>query len=853
MQCRFHFYATQVHFCNEKRSLSVMRLLIFTFVCIASAAFSQNTASISGTVFDENNAPLPYATVYFKNTTNGTTTNANGYFKLNGPEGKTDLVVQYIGYKQVVQSVELGAKTKSLRIKMEPSDLALAEVVINGEDPAYRIMREAIARRAYYHKKVEQYSVEVYIKGFYKMLDAPKKIFGKDIGDMGGVLDTNRTGVLYLAESVSKVYAQFKPERKKEVMISSKVSGGAQAYSMNRATLTDFDLYNERINVDRDILSPLADNAFSYYNFKFIGSYKDPNGYEIEKIQVTPKRNYDPVFSGFVYIVDGYWNLAGLDLALTGNAIKQPILDTMRIRQEFALIEKPDTWRLLSQITSFKFGILGFKIGGFYNGVFSGYNLQEPAIPGIFDKEQFRVEPLANQRDTMYWNRVRPVPLTPEEVRDYTRKDSIYQVHNSKAYLDSVDHKRNRFSVNSFFNGYTWRNTYKKTTLNFPGISQWIQFNAVQGLAGYFKPSYTKTNEQAGKSISVKADLNYGLQEKRFRASAALERKFESIHNTTLYASGGVAPVQYNPDDPIGPGLNALYSLYGKKSYMKLYEKTFGQLAWSRHLDAGILLKASTEWNERVALENHSNYSLRFKDREYPSNNPLSGKDGLFFSKHQALWVQLEAHFYPGETYETYPDKRTYVKSAWPEFTVSYKKALPNLLGSDVDYDLLRGEIKKTDLSWGLAGYSDLLLQAGIFLRHKSMEFADYQHFMGNQTWFGKGNTLDAFYLLPYYDYSTADKYVALHAQHHLQGWLLDKIPGIRRLNWKEVFGVQMLWTPGKAPGASDRMQNMPYWEVNAGFENIGFKIARPLRIDVVNSFRGNQYDKIGIVLSISL
>jgi hypothetical protein len=106
--------------------------------------------------------------------------------------------------------------------------------------------------------------------------------------------------------------------------------------------------------------------------------------------------------------------------------------------------------------------------------------------------------------------------------------------------------------------------------------------------------------------------------------------------------------------------------------------------------------------------------------------------------------------------------------------------------------------------------------------------------------------------MLPYYQYSTKDPYVALHVQHHLQGWLLDKIPGIRRLNWKEVFGVNVLYQRDNKI-LKDQVSKLPYWEVNAGFENIGFKFIRPLRIDIINSFNGTQYNKIGIVLSISL
>jgi hypothetical protein len=261
-------------------------------------------SQLSGKVLDDSGEPLPFASVYVRNSTNGTAANAEGEYRLSLEKGTYEIVFQYIGYKQKVEKVTIGDKPVRLNARMEPANLEISEVVITTEDPAYRIMREVIAKRSYYKNKAKEYTVDVYMKGFYKLLDAPKKILGQDIGNMGGILDTNRQGVIYLSESVSKVYAQAKPERKKEVMISSKVSGSDNGFSFNRATYTDFNLYDEKLEIEREILSPLADNAFAYYTFKLQGKYRDENGYDIYKIGVIPKRPADPTFSGNLYVVE---------------------------------------------------------------------------------------------------------------------------------------------------------------------------------------------------------------------------------------------------------------------------------------------------------------------------------------------------------------------------------------------------------------------------------------------------------------------------------------------------------------------------------------------------------------------
>ncbi|MCY7330120.1 MAG: DUF5686 and carboxypeptidase regulatory-like domain-containing protein, partial [Saprospiraceae bacterium] len=359
-------------------------MIILTVLAIVLPTIAQ--AQLSGVVLDEHNEPLPYASVYVRNSTNGTAANGNGEFQLSLARGDYEIVFQYIGYNQKIETVQIGDKPVRLRVKLTPNELVISEVTITGADPADAMMRQVIAKRRYYKNQVAAYSSDVYVKGLYKFLKTPKKLLGQEVGNMGGILDTNRTGIVYLSESVSKVYVQSDPARKKEVMISSKVSGDENGFSLNRATLTDFNLYEEKLEIEREILSPLADNAFSYYKFKFLGRYQDKNGYDICKIAVLPKRSADPTFSGYLYIVDEQWNLAGADLMLTGSTIKQPILDTLRIQQEFVPVEKPDTWRLLTQVTSFKFGIFGFKIGGFFNGVFSNYDLHPTFEAGLFDR-----------------------------------------------------------------------------------------------------------------------------------------------------------------------------------------------------------------------------------------------------------------------------------------------------------------------------------------------------------------------------------------------------------------------------------------------------------------------------------
>jgi len=830
-------------------SLDMKNLLLFTLLLLPFFAFAQ----LSGTVRDENGEPLPFASVYVRGSTNGTVANGEGQYKLALTRGAYEVVFQYLGYKQHIESVTIGDKPLRLEVRMESSNLELGMVTITTDDPAVRMMREVIAKRRYYNSKVPDYTTDVYIKGFVKMLDAPKKIMGKEIGNMGGVLDTNQQGVLYLSESVSKVYTQG--GKKKEVMVSSKVSGESNGFSINRSTLTNFNLYDEHINIDRDILSPLADNAFNYYTFKFLGRFKDENGYDICKIKVIPKRSADPTFSGYLLVVDEQWNLAGLDLALTGDAIKQPVLDTLRIRQEFVPVEKPDTWCMFSQLTQYEFAVLGFKFTGFFNGVFSNYDIHPKFEEKFFNKEVFKIETTASERDSTYWKTIRPVPLTQEESSDYVRKDSLKIIWKSDAYRDSMDRKANKFGVMDLLTGYTWRNTKHRTSVGYPSAARWIQFNTIQGFLLNVNPEFTRySDEDRIRYWIVEGNMNYGFAETKLRSSLRVRRRLEGTLYRTAELSGGLATEQFNPREPIGPMINGAYTLYLKRNYLRIYEKLFARAEWSQYVVPGLWLRADAEWARRNPLINHSNYSPRKKlDRDYTPNAPLTGGTEPAFASNEIFALSLLARIRIGERYSSYPKFRSYESSEWPELTLIYRKAIPGVAGSDVDFDYVQAQIRKNDLNLGLAGYSNFQVVVGAFLRDQRLEFMDLRHASGNQTIFGKPDTYErSFFLLPYYDYSTNRPFTEIHWQHHLQGWLLDKVPGLRKLNWKEVIGANFYYTD-RTVSEGLLPEKLPYWEVNFGFENIGFKVFRPFRIDVAAGFFGTQYYRTGVVVGMDL
>ena len=148
-------------------------------------------------------------------------------------------------------------------------------------------------------------------------------------------MDTS-SGIAYLSESVSK-YSFSRPDKIREQMISSKVSGDNRAFSFNQASEMNIDFYENIVkpgNISpRGFISPVSASAMLYYNFRLDGTYLE-NDIWINRIEVTPKRKADPVFSGYIYIQDGSWRIHSTDLLLTKDAQIQ-FVDSLRISQVY--------------------------------------------------------------------------------------------------------------------------------------------------------------------------------------------------------------------------------------------------------------------------------------------------------------------------------------------------------------------------------------------------------------------------------------------------------------------------------------------------------------------------------------
>ncbi len=810
---------------------NLLSLLFIAFSTIASA-------QIVGTITDQKNEPLPFVNIILENTYKGTTSNDDGYYELNISEPKTyTIVYTYLGYKTVKKEVTINKFPYTIDVALEEESISLSEVVINSEEnPANVIMRQVIAKRKENLEKINSFKADFYSRGLIRIKDAPEKILGQDVGDFGG-LDSTRSGIIYLSETISKIQ-YLSPNKLKEKITASKISGNNNGFSFNSALDVDFNFYNNTIEFGNEIISPLANNAFGYYRYKLEGIFYDDRGNLINKINVIPKRENDPVFAGTIYIVEDQWTLYALELDLTGVQARIPAADILSLKQSFSYSESNDVWALISQSLDFKYKFLGFKGDGRYTAVYSNYEFNAPLTRKDFGRELVAFEDKANKKDSLFWKTIRPVPLTLEERTDYTKKDSIQIVRESKPYLDSIDGVNNKFKLGSLL-GYTYQNSLKDYRVGYDIPFGGLQFNTVQGYTAKANVFFTKNYDDFKRFFRVNADIQYGFSDERLRATGALSYKFNNTSRAFLTLSGGIETQQFNPSIPITPFINSISTLFFEDNYMKIYDRSFIQLNYSEELFNGFRLYSGLSFERRKPLFNTTEQVYINDDTDaYTSNNPLN--ETAFgvapFKTHNIIKANVRAQINFGQEYLSYPDSKFNIgNDAYPTLTLSYEKGF-GATNSDYNFDQVKARLFQ---SFNIAdkGRFRYNLRVGKFFNADDIAFMDYQHFNGNQTHVStEGNYTNVFNNLDYYAGSTNDAYLEVHTEHDFSGFLLGKVPLLNKLNFNLVVGAHLLATP----------DFKPYQEYTVGIDNIGWGKWRFLRVDYVRSYQsGFQSDAI--------
>lgn len=814
----------------------IKTLLLLLF---ASVVQTVTAGKVTGKISNEKGESLPFSSISIKGKKEGTSANNQGSYFLQLEPGTYTLICRHVGFERQEKTITVGTEDVELNFVLKEQAVSLTEVVVKAgaEDPAYAIIRKAIKKRKEHLGEQDAFECEVYSKGVMNLRDFPKQFFGQKVDFEDG--DSSKRKMIYLSETVSRLSVD-KPNKVKIDVLSTRVSGQKDGFGFAGAGF--FSFYENNIQISnalnpRGFISPIAENALNFYRYKYEGAFVE-EGKLINKIKVTPKKKYEPCFSGYINIVEDEWRIHSLALTLTKQS-QMNFADTVRIEQLYRMLGV-NQWVLQSQVLFPAVKFFGFDAYGSFANVYRNFNTDPAFSKKDFGNTVLKYETGSNKKTVAYWDSIRPLPLTVQEKRDYIKKDSLEQLRNNPHYLDSLDRVNNKFKLsNLLFVGKTISNQKRKINYTVPSLLQGVNFNTVEGLV-LDVPVTIRKEFTDRKNLTLIPHVRYGFSSERFYGWGTLRYNFGKKYFTGISLSAGKRVYQHNNENPIEPMQNTISSLLYKNNFMKLYEAGYGRIGFSKGVGAGVTLSGNVQYQDRTPLLNTTDYSWsNRKVKTYTANYPVENAAGNFI-RHQATVFTLAVTIQPKSKYIEFPDRTINIGSNWPTYNLEYTKGISGLFGSDVDYDKWQLTVRD-NLNLKLAGRFNYRLQTGGFFNSKSVQVQDMQHFPGNRLFVSTGY-LDNFQLPPYYLYSNKESiYGAAFAEHHFNGFLTNKIPGFKKLNWNLVAGASAMWLPKQT-----------YAEWHVGFENI----FRFFRVDLVTGYQQGKRPvceiRLGSLLNIS-
>lgn len=340
--------------------------------------------------------------------------------------------------------------------------------------------------------------------------------------------------------------------------------------------------------------------------------------------------------------------------------------------------------------------------------------------------------------------------------------------------------------------------------------------------------------------FNLGATGRYGFSWKRFNFKGDAELSLGPIKKQSLITlEGGRYLQQFNRPYYVNELINSLYSLIYERNFMHLFEKEYGALTWSKRWDATANFKFSTEWANRRLFPNFTTTQVWFPkdDREYGDNIPDMVEPPPYPEREKAFTMAATFEVRPWQKYRIRNGRRQSIDRSSPTIILEYRKGIPDVGQSITNFDLLDFTYKQ-EFNFTARGKLDVRLNTGIFLNNEYAGLADYKHFPGNQIPFTNADPVASFRLLPFYELSTQDKYLAGHLHYQFRKFLFTHIWEIQLMGIKENVFTNYLATPSS--------QN--YMEVGYSIDNI----LRFFRLELVTSFQDWEYRDFGVRIGIA-
>ena len=816
---------------------------------------------ITGRVIDDDGFAVPYASVQYKGHKIGVSSDGEGKFTIEKHPAWV-LTVSALSYK--TQTVKIDEKTNFIEVKLKDDTHKLGEVVVKSkkgrykrkDNPAVELMRRVIAAK----KKSDlsnhdYYQYDKYQKITLALNDLSKeqlesKFFSKRQYLLDQVETSPYNGKLTLPVSIDETVSQHiyrkDPKTEKDIIKGQQSNGIGQVIQtgeiLNTAlkeVFTDVDIYDDYVRLlQYPFPSPIGRTGISFYHY-----YIEDTVY-VERdlcyhLQFIPANSQDFGFRGELYVLaDSSLHVKKCNLYMPHNTDVNYVKN-MKIEQEYTRLDNGE-WVLSKDdmIAELHVNSMLQDLLVVRNTRLTDYAFDE--LPKILFKGKAKVrhDMDAMNRDEAYWNKYRQVDLTKSE----SSMDSfIHRMENSKGFKYII------FFVKALMENYVeigGGTDGKKSKFDLGPVNTYISKNFVDGirlrLAGrtmaalnphFFWDGYaaygTKSNDWYTGNI-----FTYSLNKKK-------NSPFEfPMRNLTFEVARDVT----SPSDE--------NLLHNKDNFFMTFRAATQDEMFLYHRQK-LAFTYETDWGFRF------NTSLRFQSNRTVGNLHYYHLDGTEVKKIRMTDLNVGINYNPGVTYVNTKQQRLPINLDSPEIGLSHTMGFRGFMGGQYHSNITKLSIYKRQWlgSWGYLDFH-AIGQA----QWNKVPFPMLILPPINLSYFEQETTIS---LMKDWEFLN-DRQVFWALSWDMNGKLLNRIPLIKKLKWREWFAIKGVWghltdknnpylekNQGdgrlfKFPKNSHVMNDTPYWECVAGVHNI-FKFFSVEYVRRLTYLNNNNIDKWGI------
>lgn len=775
--------------------------LLFLFLCTQLISFA---GELTGHVSTKSGIPLAYANIYSEQDQNGVVTNLKGDFKINLSNQKHTVRISFLGYETVVKEIDIkDRQTNYLKVVLEEThkQLAAVEVKAKQKNKGRLIVGQANAERTKYLKALQGFQCKTYIKTVMEkeFLDNDTTFYN-EAKDSFKVRQISGIKKDQMIEQITETSFR-KPGKYNEVVVAvndyTKIYKNLDEKSINikhdfgfqddfmpsigrpinpaiiYTNLSDAELnfYKNFIHFDaisnKPIPSPIGNNYFINYSYELIHSYMD-NDHLIHKIKVTPNNKVGALFDGHIYIEEESWKIRGIDLTINDKALN--LLKSFHIIQNYETVEGASV--PTSRVMQYHLRNNGKHYTGNIYVKHSDYQINPEFERGHFSNAVLIYDSYAFDKDSAYWSQERTVALEEDELEYEAEVDSNNAYYESEAFYRKADSAYHRLGWYSFLVGIGRRNRALGIDFYMPGIPN--QINPF-GVGGYRHLLPWQLNKQFknGNLIETKGMFNYGFTNKDLKGSIGVGYTYVPIKFVRTAVEVGNTYERIN-------NYASIEQTFSRSNYVHSQHFAISQ---RMEVYNGIMAELSYIYADKKPITDieHAKWAA---DLFGELNTPTD------FQPYLKSEVKLRVNIQPGQKYLIKNNRKHILPSKLPSLGLTFRKGLPGVFGSEVDFDYF--DITLSDqVELAQLGTSHWRVNFGTFYNRSNLRLLEYRFFRGSdQIIFS--NPLASFQLLGP-TLSTRDEFIQLNYFHNFDGLILNKVPLIRKMKMSLAGGAGTL------------------------------------------------------------